>query len=100
MNVVNPNNTSHTLNLIPRYYSNELVLEFQNEATKVSETITNTASTANGILSVSFDYTFIENQKMRVKITDESGVVYRGKLLATSQELEDYKLTNGLYYYE
>lgn len=101
MNVVNPNDSTHIIKFIPRYYpSDAIVFSLYDEATQLTEVVDNLYLTTNGITSLSFDYTFTENQKFRIKITDINGVVFRGKLLATSQEPQDYKLTNGLYFYE
>ena len=101
MNVVNPNDTSHIIKFVPRYYSSDaLVFSLYDETTQISEVVDNIYLTTNGITSLSFDYTFTENQKFRIKISDENGIVFRGKLLATSQTTQDFKLTNGLYFYE
>ncbi len=101
MNVVNPNDTTHIINFIPRYYpSDDLVFSLYDETTQISEVVDNIYLTTNGITSLTFDYTFTENQKFQIKITDEIGVVFRGKLIATSQDPQDFKLTNGLYFYE
>ena len=43
-----------------------------------------------------------KQQTYQIKIIDKdsSEVIYRGKMIATSQETQDFKLTNGLYTYE
>jgi hypothetical protein len=74
-------------------------LSLFNEATKVTENIDNTYTITDGVLFLSFEYTFTENQKFQVKIEEENEVVYRGKLIATSQTPQDYKLTNNVYFY-
>jgi hypothetical protein len=99
MNVVIPSNTTHTLKLIPRLYpSDELVLSLFNEATQRFQTVENTYLVTDGNLFLEFDYEFIENSKYQIRITENNEVVYRGKLIATSQTPQDYKLTNNIYY--
>lgn len=101
MKVVNPANTSHEIVIIPRQYTyTDLVLELYNEETQLSEIVTNTFSTEDGLLTVGFDYDFIDGQKFQIKITEESEVLYRGKLIATTQSTQTFKASNELYYYE
>lgn len=101
MKVVNPNNTSHTLYIIPRTYTYaSLTLELYNEETKVSELVDNEFSINDGILSIGFNFDFIEGQKFQIKISEESNIVYRGKLIATDQNTQNFKASNELYYYE
>lgn len=99
MNVVNPNDAEHTLKLIPRYYPTEAItMSLFNEATQVSEAIDNTYTITDGNLFLTFEYTFTENQKFQIKL-DDTEIVYRGKLFSTSQDPQEYKLTNNVYYY-
>ena len=101
MKVIDPNNTSHTLVLIPRYYpTNSLTLEITEEASGVSESIANTYSITDGELSIEFTYDFTGKDKYSLKLNENTEVVYRGKLIVTDKQAQDYKLTNGLYYYE
>lgn len=101
MKVVNPINTTHETILIPRYYpTNELFLELYNESTKVSTNVENTYNVLNGNLTITYDFTFQENDKFQFVIKENNDVVYRGKLIAISQTPTEYKLTNGIYYYE
>ncbi len=100
MNVVNPNDTAHTIFIIPRYYNvAELVLNLYNEATKLSEDVDFEYSITDGKMTIGFDFTFLENDRFRVKISQVDEIVYRGKLFATSQLPQEYKLTNNVYYY-
>ena len=101
MKVVNPNNTSHEIIIIPRQYTyTDLVLELYNEETQESETVTNTFQTVDGLLTIGFDYDFIDGQKFQIKITEDSDVLYRGKLFVTTQNTQTFKASNNLYYYE
>ena len=101
MKIVNPNNTSHLIVIIPRDYNyTTLVLNLYNEETQVNEIVDNEFMTVNGLLSIGFDYDFIEGQKFQIKITDNEVVIYRGKLIATSQDPQTFKASKDLYYYE
>ena len=101
MKIVNPNNASHSITLIPRFdTANLLTLNFFNESNRVTETVANTYSIVDGNLTLNYDYTYSENQKFQIELLDGSEVVYRGKLIATTQEPQEYKLTEGLYIYE
>ena len=98
--VINPANTSHTLNIIPRYYPDKvLVVALFNEATRVATTPTPTYNVTNGKLNVTFTFTFVDKDRHQIKITEGTSVIYRGKLTTTTQEPQDFKQTNGLYIY-
>jgi hypothetical protein len=100
MIVLNPNDTTHFFNFIPRTNHGDVVLSLYNETTQESETIINTSAIINGITTISFEKTFVENDKFQIKITQEDEVIFRGKLLVTSQEPQAFKATKDLYYYE
>lgn len=100
MNVVNPNDTEHTIKLIPRYYPTDAItLSLFNEATQISENVDNTFTVTDGNLFLTFEYTFTENQKFQIKLNEDDEIVYRGKLFSTTQDPQEYKLTNNVYYY-
>lgn len=102
MKVIDFSNTTHTLVLIPRYYPTGLLtLELTEEVTQTSETISNSYNILDGNLSIVFDYDFVGTDKFQMTIKEANEVVYRGKLIVTDQEPQDYKQTNTLYtYYE
>jgi hypothetical protein len=100
MKVVNPNDATHVIKLIPRFYIEVATLKLYNEVTRIETDIANVISTIDGITSVTFDFTFAENDKFQIKIEDAGIIIYRGKLMATSQNPQKYKLSNNLYYYE
>jgi len=101
MNIVNPNDTAHELKIIYRFdIPQEIIFDLYNEETQVSETVTNLFSVSDGYLIVSFDYDFIDGQKFQIKLTDNDVIIYRGKLMATTQETQTFKASNELYYYE
>jgi len=99
MKVVNPNDTEHTLQLIPRFYpTGELILNLYNEFTQLDEDVDNIYVIVDGELFITFDFDFENNSKYQIKITESDEVVYRCKLIATTQTPQDYKLTNNVYY--
>jgi len=98
--VIDPSNTIHTLSVVPRFYpSTNIVVELYNEATNVTTSPSNTYTITNGKVNITFTFTFLENDRHQLKVTEGTEVVYRGKTLTTSQEPQDFKLTNGLYTY-
>ena len=98
--VINPNDSTHTLNVIPRFDpSNDLVVQLYNEASKEVTTPSNTYNITNGKLNITFTFTFVDKDRHQIKVTEGNTVVYRGKLLTTTQTPQDFKLTNDLYYY-
>tara|TARA_R110000772_G_scaffold33245_2_gene81006 strand:+ start:2117 stop:2422 length:306 start_codon:yes stop_codon:yes gene_type:complete len=100
MKILLPSVTAHEIDLIPRVYpTTALVLSLYNESTKVTTTPANTYVILNGILTISFTATVAEGSKYQIEITENSIVVFRGKVLVTSQTSQEYKLTNGLYFY-
>lgn len=100
MKVVNPNNVNHTIDLIPRSYVTPVILELYNEVTKVTTEVSNVSTLSDGILSLNFDFSFSENDKYQIKVSNGTEILYRGKLIATTQNPQDYKLTKDLYFYE
>ena len=100
MNVVNPNNTTHNLKIIPRANNiGILIFELFNEETKQVFLPTFTALFEDGYLTLTFDFNFVENQKFQIKIYNDI-IYYRGKLMATSQNTQTFKASKDLYYYE
>ena len=98
--VIDPSNSTHTLSVVPRFYpTTSLVVALYNEATNVTATPSATYVITNGKLDITFTFTFAENDRHQLKVTEGTQVVYRGKTLTTSQEPQDFKLTNGLYTY-
>lgn len=101
MKVVLPSETTHTIQLIPRFDPYTLlVLSLFKESTRVTTTPANTYYMQNGYLYITFDSTFVEGEKYQIKIASGDDIVWRGKLLATEQVSQKYKLTNDLYFYE
>ena len=98
--VIDPDNSTHTLSVTPRFYpSNALVVSLYNEASQVTSTPSATYNITNGKLNIEFTFTFVDKDRHQVKVTEGTSVVYRGKLLTTTQDPQDFKLTDGLYFY-
>ena len=102
MKVIDPNDTTHSISIIPRFNDEVgVTMEIINEATKVVYTTAlNTYSVVDGIGLVNFDLVAEEKSKYSFKLDDGTDVVYRGKLIATTQETQEYKITTDLYFYE
>jgi hypothetical protein len=92
---------THNIVFVPRYTPAVLiVVELYNETTKVVTVVDNTYAFVDGKMDVLITFTFAENDKYQIKISDEDGILYRGKIMATIQTPQDFKATNELYYYE
>lgn len=101
MKIVNPDNASHSLILIPRFYPlGVLVLTLKNEVTQVQTEVDNIYLVTDGKMTITFDFKFYEGEKYEIKINENYNGVYRGMLKATTQELQNYKQTKDAYYYE
>lgn len=103
MKVVDFNDSNHTISMIPRYdVSGDLNLYLYKESDETETTFTAVTYTyTNGIMELSFTYTFLEDERYQLKVATAGGVVaYRGKLIATDQTPDNYSLTADLYFYE
>ncbi len=109
MKIINPNDFEHTIEFIPRFYNfSSLLFELYDESNKVTQFDGSiTFSVVNGVISWFFEndqFDWIdlttENGTYQLKVTDGEDVVYRGKILATTQDTQSFKLTDGLYSYE
>lgn len=88
------------MTLIPRFdSSNALTLYLYNETSQVKSTVENTYVVTDGNLTMNYSFTFADNSKYKIEIKDGANVIYRGKLIATTQTPQDYKLTDGEYIY-
>jgi len=99
MIVVNPEDTTHNIVIIPRFYPTDtIVISLFNEATQQTSTPANTYLTTDGNTEIQFEYVFTENQNFQIKITEADEVVYRDKIFSTSQDPQGYKLTDNVYF--
>lgn len=110
MKIINPNNAgTHTINLVPRFDGFEditkVVLTIYNESIREFSNVTIISYVSlNGIYTLGFTidgYTILENDTFDIKLIENtnSKVLYKGKILATTQTPQDYELTDGLYTY-
>lgn len=101
MKVVNPVDTTHNVDIIPRFYPTEaLTMVMYNEATQESSNPTVSYWYSDGYMSFEFDFEFTEGKRYQFQLSEGINVVYVGKFIATTQESQEYKQTNDLYYYE
>jgi len=100
LKVVNPTDVTHTITLIPRFDNfGLLTLELFNEETKDKTIVENIQQLVDGNLIITYDFVFADKDKFQIKITEGSEIVYRGKLIATEQNPQDFKLDEGLYFF-
>ena len=96
--VVNPNDTTHEIRVIPReYFTGILVVTIVDEWTELSATPDNTYIIDKGYLYVTFDHTFKERDNYRLTMTNDGNIIYRGNIFATSQDTQNFKLSEGVY---
>lgn len=97
MKVLKSTDTNHTLRVIPRFNPTiSLTLELKNEATKATEILNLLYIFENGILTINFDYNFVNKSSFQFKIIQDNEIIYRGKLFITNQtNLQDYECRNS-----
>ena len=103
MKVIDPNDTTHSISIIPRFNDTvSVTMEITNEATKVVYTyVLDTYTLTDGIAEVRFFLTPEDKSKYSFKLVDNGvDIIYKGKLIATTQEPQEYKITTDLYFYE
>ena len=108
MKVISPSDTTHIIKLIPRFYGigTNITLNLYDESKRENQDVnTSTFTIVDRYVNLTFtdaqftSIDFYENGKYQIRITDidSSEILYRGKMIATTQTPQDYKLTNGLY---
>lgn len=96
-----PSNTTHFIRFIPRFEPiGALVMQLYKEETQQFQDIPNTYTYKDGVVEVNFDLNVVDYDKFQIKIINQFGVIYRGKLFVTSQETQEFKATKDKYYYE
>lgn len=103
MNILPPTATSHTLKIIPRYYTeDDLVMTLFNEESKVETDYVIEPVVLDGYMYISFVQGFVNNSNYQIKIHLNNDIVYRGKLFITDQSsnTQDYKITKDVFIYE
>ena len=134
MIIVNPNNISHAIYVVPRFdiesaseevsgfikrvYSDDGIVEDTDCVADVVGTdflsvvirdsfkgtavsLDNTFDVVSGKLIITFDYEFRSESRYDITVTylNTSEVIYRGAAVATTQDTQEYKLTNDKFYY-
>lgn len=100
MKIVDFNDISHTIRIIPRYYpSDVLTIHLFNES--IGETFIEncTYTILDGYLDIMFTFDFINKDRFSFKIMENNNVVYRGKIFSTIEETQNYKQSTNLYEY-
>lgn len=101
MKVVNPNNTTHSLKLVPRFNPTlDLTLYIYDEYKCVDFLIENNTVFVDGFLYIDFDFNFTEDDKFQIKILENDIIIYRGKLIATEKDTQTFLKDSDQYYYE
>lgn len=101
MKVVSPLDTEHIVAIITRFaIEGELLLSLYNEGTQESSEVDCTSTTANGLTTLVFDFIFKDDERYQMRVIDDVQVVYRDIIKVTSQNTQQFKSANGLYYYE
>ena len=99
MIVIDPNDSTHDLYLIPRYYDTGTALRvlLRDENTRGEETLTpNTETLVDEYLQLNITKTAIEGNSYSVKVydSDNDKIYWRGRIYTTAQVPQQYKL-NG-----
>mgnify|MGYP003655006420 CR=1 FL=1 len=100
--IINPTNTTHTLRITPRFNpSSSLVLSIKDTTTNLDEDISlsSYSFTTTGAIEFEFDFEATDETRYQATLRQVKEVVYRGILIATSQDTQEYQLTNDKYYF-
>ena len=96
--VLNPNDATHSIRVIPRFTPvGALTVSIFEKFNETSTNVANTYTYVNGYLSIGFDYTFTERDNYRLTIVNDSQILYRGFIFATSQNPQTFKLSENVY---
>lgn len=134
MTIVNPNNTTHTISVVPRFdvksplsetsdFVNRVISDggvMESEACLIpivqtdfltvvitdsfkdlSTEVDNVFDVLKGKLVIDFDYDFRSESRYKTTITytNTGEVIYRGILVSTTQDSQEYLLTKDKFYY-
>lgn len=94
MKVFNPNNTTHKLVVIPRFYEEITNISIRHELTDKVILVTDfTNFIDNGYMTISFAFTFKNSASYEIIVNGIYNLLWRGKGFATIEtNLENYKL--------
>lgn len=96
MIVIDPNESSHLIKVIPRTYNvvNDHLFVLKDEDLRTETNISNTKELNNGYIDYSINLTTTEGKSYSIKIVDSVTelVVWRGKMFTTSQTTQKYRI--------
>jgi hypothetical protein len=95
MIVIDPNDASHDLRVIPRVYNNNAnTITLYDENRRTTSTPSNVKAISNGYATYTLSLTVVEGDSFSVKIVEGSTVIWRGRIFATDQTTQSYQI-NG-----
>ena len=90
----------YALSIIPRYYPTGVVnLNIKDTTTGYDNTQEVSYSIVNGVLSFTFELETTNETRYQVTLSEGTEVVYRGIAIYTTQNTQEYQLTNDKYYF-
>ena len=101
--IINPNNTQHTIVFVPRFDPpTEFNYELVDTATDYVEEdgVDDYEITTRGRVSFTLSADVTSETRYQLTITTLGGeIMYRGLVIATAQDTQEYQLTNDKYYF-
>lgn len=90
----------YALSIIPRYYPTGVVnLNIKDTTTGYDNTQEVGYSIVNGVLSFTFELETTNETRYQVTLSEGTEIVYRGIAIYTTQNTQEYLLTNDKYYF-
>ena len=90
----------YALSIIPRYYPTGVVnLNIKDTTTGYDNTQEVSYSIVNGVLSFTFSLETTNETRYQVTLSEGTEIVYRGIAIYTTQDTQEYQLTNDKYYF-
>ena len=90
----------YALSIIPRYYPSGVVnLNIKDTTTGYDNTQEVSYSIVNGVLSFTFELETTNETRYQVTLSEGTEIVYRGIAIYTTQDTQEYLLTNDKYYF-
>jgi hypothetical protein len=90
----------YALSIIPRYYPTGVVnLNIKDTTTGYDNTQEVSYSIVNGVLSFTFELETTNETRYQVTLSEGTEIVYRGIAIYTTQNTQEYLLTNDKYYF-
>ena len=84
MKIFNPNDTTHTLQIIPREYVSTATMVLRNELRQTETNHVLTCTNVDGYLTATFTKVMTEGQSFELEVYDSiNALLYRGKAYAT-----------------